>query len=652
MLGTMGMNRIAIRTRFIIAICGLLSLSLGVVIYVNQHLNTQLAEERVLNIELPTQVESISYQILSQLSGPITESVAFANTSYILDFLENPDSNALSDDVLTYMQEVRSRTQSGSLFVTPMHNQTLMDVSASGSHQKKMSNNDSKDRWFFNFIQSGKAYELNLDSSDFNGKTFIYINVRSERDGRLLGVSGTSLDITELSRTISQYHFGEQGYVFVTDEQGKIAIHSDAQQIGQSLQLLDNQAPFDHAIQEAMAGKISHVRFQHRGEQWFAAAYYIEDIHRVVFAAIPSSEVFAAYEASENQTLMISLVIALASLGVAILFANSIVHPIRQLTTQLTDIAQSKDLSERIEVDDHADIDKLAQAFNHFLDALNDSFSVIRTSALQVEQAAQGSAVASSDMHHQINDQKDAMLSLTHSFTSVNEQSGAIDSSATEAAQFAAHVAESMSDVQNSITRSTEQMEQLNQGIHRSSSIINEVAADVASINSIVDVITSISEQTNLLALNAAIEAARAGEAGRGFAVVADEVRGLSLRTNQSTSEIRDKILRLQNQSQQATLSMEECLTITNSSVECIDDASQVLNASVEEVHSIADQLGNIAGLTESQHHAIKDIDAIIVLVSQLCNQHQGHAQKTSDASKEFVDAAQSVSQQTEQFQF
>ena len=645
------LRRVTIRTRFLLAMCGLLLVSLGVVIFTNQHLSNKLAQERVTESELPTEVQRISYQILSELSVPITESIALANSTFVLDYLQNPGP-AAEESILRYMAESRQRTHSSSIFITPQRNNVITDVSEKGTNSKQLHVDDAKDKWFFGFIKSGARYDLNLDSSDFSGKTSLYINVRSERDGKLLGVSGVSVDISNLSKKIGQYKFGERGYAFVSDLQGKIAIHGNVALLGKSLSEIDGAADFAAALKQAQSGKIASVRFRGDNEEWFAAAKFIPEINRVVFACIPSAEVFAAYEENGRNTLLISAVILLASLVLAVVFANSIVDPIREVSSQITAIAQSKNLSTRIVVDDHAEVGILAERFNEFMNALNDSFAVIRTSAMQVENAAQGTAGAAQSIYQQVSEQKHSMESLTSAFGSISEQSVAIDRSAAEAAQFATRVVDNVGHARQSIHESTTQMENLNKGIHDWSAIINGVVCDIESINSIVDVIFAISEETNLLALNAAIEAARAGEAGRGFAVVADEVRKLSLHTNESTSEIRTKIARLQEQSRQATEAMNTCLGFASTSVGGIVAANLTLNTSSEEVHSIAIQLGTIASRTEEQNAAVQEIDAIIQHVSELCGENQSQARQTSDSSHEFVEAAQAVSRQTQLFQF
>ena len=643
---------ITIRARFMLAMCGLLVLSLGVVIFSNQHLNNRLAQQRVTQSELPTEVQRIGYQILSELSVPITESVALANSTVLLDYLENPEQAGAEEQILRTMTELRQRTHSASIFITPQRNNVITDVSDMGTNRKQLRSDDPKDQWLFNFVKSGARYDLNLDSSDFSNKTSLYINVRSEREGKLLGVSGISVDITNLSKKIGQYTFGERGYAFVSDVSGKIAIHGKLALVGKSLAEIDGAADFAAALKQAQTGKIAGTRFQSDGEEWFAAAYYVPEINRVVFACIPSAEVFAAYRENGRNALLISAGILLLSLLLAVVFANSIVRPISDVSSQITAIAQSKNLSSRIHVADRAEIGVLAERFNQFMIALGDSFAVIRSSSLQVESAARDCADAAQSISQQVSDQQQSMRSLSSEFSTVTEQSGAIDQSAGAAAQFASRVVDNVNTAQQSISASSAQMAQLSQGIQDSSATIKEVAGDIASINSIVDVIVSISEQTNLLALNAAIEAARAGEAGRGFAVVADEVRKLSLHTSQSTDEIRNTVARLQLQSRQATDAMDNCLGFTASSVDGIAAANRTLTESAREVNSIATQLQTIAHLSERQNVAVQQIDNIVQHVSGLFSENLLRAQQTSDSSQEFVEAAQAVSQQTALFQF
>jgi methyl-accepting chemotaxis protein len=387
------------------------------------------------------------------------------------------------------------------------------------------------------------------------------------------------------------------------------------------------------------------------GENWLAASFPLPELGMVVFAAIPESEIFASYNANSQKVFLISLLIGAVAIAFVIAMAGTIVKPIKQVTQQLTQLSRNHDLSTRITVADEAEIGQLANSFNQFLTSLNQAFLVIRSSSLQVEQSAHDNAAEATFMGSQVEDQKSNMLALTDSFHSVLGQADNIDESANEAAKYSQHVAENMESVNLAITSSTQSMDELAQEIDQSSRLINEVAGDVESINTIVDVITSISDQTNLLALNAAIEAARAGDAGRGFAVVADEVRNLSVRTNQSTAEIRDMISRLQLQSRQASQSMASCLNMTHSSVESVNQAGITLSHTAEEVTAIATRLQDIARLADGQNAEVKVIEKLIDGLAQSCSRQQHHVEKTTMASQAFVEEAKSVSCQTEKFQ-
>jgi len=186
--------------------------------------------------------------------------------------------------------------------------------------------------------------------------------------------------------------------------------------------------------------------------------------------------------------------------------------------------------------------------------------------------------------------------------------------------------------------------------IDQSVEVINQLAADSASISRVLDVIKGIAEQTNLLALNAAIEAARAGEAGRGFAVVADEVRSLAQRTAESTEQIHGLIAKLQQTAEGAVSAMEVGRRQADEGVERVLLADQALSGISDSVANIADMANQIAAAAEEQSAVAEEINRNIATIAQLADQTSDEAQRTAQLSEELTGTAQSQYSLVERF--
>ncbi|TBV05131.1 methyl-accepting chemotaxis protein [Stutzerimonas kirkiae] len=377
---------------------------------------------------------------------------------------------------------------------------------------------------------------------------------------------------------------------------------------------------------------------------------------------LPESAVYAELHAlqealrSQHETdiasmTLIGLLIAGAGLLVVWFVGYGIARPLRQMVAMLDDIAQGDgDLTKRLQVDRPDELGQIAKGFNTFLDKLQAMIRNVVGSVQQVSDSSEHTAHIAIRTNQGVQKQ---MAEIDQVATAVQEMSATaqdVARNAAHAAEAANHADASANDGKRVVQSTSNSISALASEISRAVGVVQALARDSENINAILTSIRAIAEQTNLLALNAAIEAARAGEQGRGFAVVADEVRNLAQKTQQATSEIQSMIEQLQSGTRDVVQVMEQSQERTNDSVRQATDAAQVLEAITQAVSVINDMNTQIASAAEEQSAVAEDINRNVTTIGQVAAEVAGGADEASQASRELTQLAEQQRRLINQF--
>ncbi|UVM51475.1 methyl-accepting chemotaxis protein [Pseudomonas sp. B21-015] len=348
---------------------------------------------------------------------------------------------------------------------------------------------------------------------------------------------------------------------------------------------------------------------------------------------------------------MVGLLIAGIGLLVIWLVGHGIARPLKQMVTMLDDIAQGEgDLTRRLTSDRSDELGSIAKGFNTFLAKLQAMITQVVTSVQSVSDSSEHTAdiaIRTNIGVHKQMAEIDQVATAVHEMTATAQD---VARNATQAAQAASHADQAAAQGMQIVRDTSNSIGVLAVEIGKAVSVVQTLAKDSENINAILTAIRGIAEQTNLLALNAAIEAARAGEQGRGFAVVADEVRNLAQKTQKATEEIQTMIQQLQQGTRDVVRVMEDSQNRTDESVQHAAKAAEALETITQAVSVINDMNTQIASAAEEQSAVADDINRNVINIGQVANEVAGGADESSAASADLTKLAEQQRRLINQF--
>ena len=619
--------RLTLKQKILATVTLAVVLSCLLVGYFSQRSAQQLIETRMFEQELPNLTQRIGKEIEKDLTSVANAARQLANDRFVLDWVARGMPREQESILIDQLKDMTA--QYGLVTASFADRQSAAYYNQDGFLRNLT---PEQDAWFYGYTKSPQDLMLSI-FRETNGEVKLFVNFQ-QLNGR--GLAGLAKSLDSMVSMLANFRIGDSGFVFMTDGSGKVKLHPDAARIDRdNLTQLASGTTTNLLTKQAFAATQAEVD----GQAVILATSYIPMLDWYLVAQVPEAEIYGELDKARLHIVLVSLAIAAGMGLLGMLLAGSVSRPLNELARLFRELGSGDgDLTQRLKVEGHDELTQVATGFNNFVAKIHGSIEQVASNSRQLAATANEVASKAQLTQHNCTAQRDRTVQVATAIHEMGATVGEIAGNASLAADVARQANEQADAGAVVVAQARHGIVGLSSEIEQVAGVIESLANQTDSIGSILDTIRSISEQTNLLALNAAIEAARAGEQGRGFAVVADEVRNLASRSAASTAEIQGMINRLQEQSARAVSAMAQGRNQSLEVVAQADEANAALGHITAHITQISDMNIQVATATEEQSSVVGEINRNVEDINQL-------TMETADIAHQLTESSRSLQQ-------
>jgi methyl-accepting chemotaxis protein len=590
----------------------------------------------ILTLSLGLLSTNIYLQVKSEIDQQVSDSV-----NELTDSMSNHVEEVLASkaNLTAYATSLLGEDFSDASFLNAFGQPTIMEqFELAGIGREDGSWIGNNPNWQPpNFVPSNRGWYKQAKNEDklvftlpyadaSTGEILISLAAPLKKGGQFFGAIFTDVSLKDLANISNSANLFGAGYAFIVSNDGNFVAHPNAELNGKPLKNLFKTTIdiSETPIEMEVEGKMSTVLFRVMPDYGWAMGIVLDN--EIINQPINSLR---------NQAILYSSIAIILAIIILQRILSHLMKPLETFNQAMEGIASGEgDLTQRLDTNLEPEFSQLANNFNQFSMRIQELIQQVKVTSNNImresTQVADGAAHSAESMEQQ----NQEVVHLATAMTEMAQTASEVANNAQSAAQIVQEVDTAVVQGVEAVGHTVNSITDLSVQIDQAVTVVNELENDTVSIESILSVITEIAGQTNLLALNAAIEAARAGESGRGFAVVADEVRGLAARTQDATSEIKEKIEKLQSGVAAVVTVMDNSKTTTEVTVNKANLANETNSQIRASVLQITDMNLQIASAAEEQSIVAEEMSRNTSNINDLSQDVLRVATETNTAMK------------------